>query len=187
MVKVRMNWENMVKTYVLTQMVRFYNRYAFTNHYMVAFNWHNMVIVAYISGDQLANITTLDKASRGAGKSLRFKPNKAQKAYMLNECETFALCTVDDMEKLVESTIYNKGEIVEKLITELFGQHWEKDNVAFTKDGDLTVNGIAYQIKYEKATFINEKQMARMAQPSEPAPQEKNIVYMKKIIDNFIK
>lgn len=163
MVKARMNWENLVKTYVLMQMVRFYNRMAYTHHYMVAFNYHNMVIVAYISGDELANITTLDKASRGAGKSLRFKPNMAQKSYMLNNCKTFTLCTVEDVENMVEATIYNRGEIVEKFITEKFGQIWEKDNISFTDDGDLTVNGIAYQIKYEKATFINEKQMARMA------------------------
>ena len=44
----------------------------------------------------------------------------------------------------------------------MFGQIWEKDNVPFTDDGDLTVDGIAYQLKFEKATFINEKQMMRM-------------------------
>ena len=163
MVKVRMNWENMVKAVTIKAMVEFYNAHAYTHHYMVAFNWNNMVMVAYISGSQLANITILDKASRGAGKALRFKPNKAQKTYMVNECETFELCSVEDMETLVDTTIYNKGEIVEKLITEKYGQAWEKDNIPFTEDGDLTVNGIAYQIKYEKATFINEKQMARMA------------------------
>lgn len=163
MVKVRMNWENLVKAITIKAMVEFYNRMAYTHHYMVAFNYQNMVMVAYISGDQLADITILDKASRGAGKSLRFKPSKAQKTYMLNECDTFTLCKVEDMENMVESTIYNKGEIVEKLITEYFGQEWKKDNIPFTEDGDLTINGIAYQIKYEKATFINEKQIKRMA------------------------
>ena len=47
-------------------------------------------------------------------------------------------------------------------MTESFGQVWEKDNVPFTEDGDLTVNGIAYQIKFEKATFTNEKTLARL-------------------------
>lgn len=163
MVKVRMNWENMVKAIAIKAMVEFYNSHAYTHKYMVAFNWKKMVLVAFVSGNQLAEITILDRASRGAGKALRFKPNMAQKAYMLNECETFELCSIEDMENMVESTIYNKGEIVEKLITEKYGQTWEKDNVPFTEDGDLTVNGIAYQIKYEKATFINERQMARMA------------------------
>jgi hypothetical protein len=65
-------------------------------------------------------------------------------------------------ETLVEESKYNKGEIFEKLVTENFGQEWTKDNVPFTKGGDLTVNGIAYQIKFEKATFTNEKTLARL-------------------------
>ena len=162
MIKTRMNWENMVKAITIKTMVEFYNRYAYTHHYMVAFNWKNVVMVAFVSGDQLAEITILDKASRGAGKALRFKPNMAQKSYMMDECETFELCTIDNMAELVESTIYNKGEIVEKLITEKYGQTWVKDNVPFTEDGDLTVNGIAYQIKYEKATFTNEKALKNL-------------------------
>ena len=163
MLKMRMNWKEMVKTITLLKMVKFYNAHAYTHHYMVAFNWNNMVMVAYISGDALAEITILDKASRGAGNALRFKPNMAQKNYIMENCETFELCTVDNMNALAEISKYNKGEIVEKLITEYFGQTWEKDNIPFTDDGDLTVNNIAYQIKYEKATFINEKQMQRMA------------------------
>ena len=34
---------------------------------------------------------------------------------------------------------------------------WEKDNVPFTEGGDIEINGKAFQIKYEKATFTNEK------------------------------
>ena len=58
---------------------------------------------------------------------------------------------------------YNKGEVFEMLVTQHYGQTWVKDNVPFTEDGDLTVDGIAYQIKFEKATFINEAQMFRMS------------------------
>ena len=62
---------------------------------------------------------------------------------------------------MFEESKYNRGEIFEKLVTEFYGQKWEKDNVPFTDDGDLTVNGIAYQIKFQKATFTSEKQLAR--------------------------
>ena len=72
------------------------------------------------------------------------------------------LCSEEFFDELKKMSKYNFGELFEKLITELNGQEWEKDNVPFTEDGDLTVDGIAYQIKYEKATFINEKQMMRM-------------------------
>jgi len=72
------------------------------------------------------------------------------------------LCSEKFFDELASESKYNKGEIFEKLVTELNGQEWEKDNIPFTDDGDLTVDGIAYQIKFEKASFINEKQIARM-------------------------
>jgi hypothetical protein len=53
--------------------------------------------------------------------------------------------------------------VFEKLVTEYYGQQWTKDNVPFTEDGDLTVDGIAYQIKYDRATFCNEKSLANLS------------------------
>ena len=63
---------------------------------------------------------------------------------------------------MVKNSKYNKGEIFEKLMTEHYGQTWVKDSVPFTKDGDLTVDGVAYQIKYESATFTNEKTLMNL-------------------------
>ena len=57
---------------------------------------------------------------------------------------------------------YNRGEVFEKLITEYFGQTWVKDNIPYTEAVDIEVDGIAYQIKFEKATFTNEKTLARL-------------------------
>ena len=50
----------------------------------------------------------------------------------------------------------------EKMVTEYFGQVWVKDNVPFTQDGDITVNRVAYQIKFQKATFCNAKSIANL-------------------------
>ena len=72
------------------------------------------------------------------------------------------LCSKEYFEEVVKNSKYNRGEIFEKLVTEYFGQEWEKDNVPFTEDGDLTVKGIAYQIKYQSATFVNEKTLANL-------------------------
>ena len=74
------------------------------------------------------------------------------------------LCSEEFFNDLVAMSKYNRGEVFEKLVTELNGQEWEKDNVLFTEDGDLTVDGTAYQLKFEKATFINEAQMVRMSE-----------------------
>lgn len=143
------------------EMVKFYNAHAFTHNYIFGFRAAGNIWFARATSELLSELLKLDKSSRGAGFALRFKPNKAQKI-LLASCDAKVLCSEKFFDELANASKYNKGEIFEKLVTELAGQTWEKDNVPFTEDGDLTWNGIAYQIKFEKASFINEKQMHKM-------------------------
>ena len=142
-------------------MVGFYNSHSYTHSYIFGFRAAGNIWFVVATAELLPSLLKLDKASRGAGYALRFKPNKGQKALLLS-LGAEVLCSEKYFDELVASSKYNKGEIFEKLVTEHFGQTWEKDNVPFTDDGDLTVDGIAYQIKFEKASFINEKQIERM-------------------------
>ena len=118
------------------------------------------VYATFTDESVLPYVCCLDKASskNGGGYSLRYKPNKAQKATLFaNSEKTFIVCSVEFFNEMVATTKYNKGEIFEKLVTEYFGINWEKDNIPFTDGGDVEINGKAFQIKYEKATFTNEK------------------------------
>lgn len=153
----------MKNTTIMNSLTNFYHARSFTNHYIAVYMLKGNVYASVTSGEHLfANGVKLDRASRGAGYSLRFKPSMADKlALMLTE--TSVLCSVDMFNQLVINSKYNRGEIAEKLVTEHFGQVWKKDNVPFTEAGDLEVDGIAYQIKFEKATFITEAQMMRMS------------------------
>ena len=145
------------------KMVDFYNSKAFTHSYIFGFNYKGNVYMVKTDSKILAFVLKLDKASRGKGYSLRFKPNNTIREMLLAEGAEL-ICSVEIFKNLVADSKYNKGEIFERLVTEWFGQEWEKDNVPFTDDGDLTVDGIAYQIKYEQATFITEAQMVRMGE-----------------------
>lgn len=151
----------MTNNALFKEMVEFYNRKAYTHNYIFGIIFQGNVYMVKTSSAMLAYVLKLDKASRGAGYQLRFKPNNAIRAMLLAEGATL-ICSVKFFEELVKASKYNKGEIFEKLVTEYFGQTWEKDSVPFTDDGDLTVDGTAWQIKFESASFINEKQMARM-------------------------
>ena len=142
-------------------LIQFYNKHAFTHNYILGFRMNGNIYYVIVDAKELDFVTKLDKASRGAGYSLRFKPNKAQKNYLMS-LGAEILCSEEFFDELCEMSKYNKGEIFEKLVTEMNGQTWVKDNVPFTEDGDLTVNGIAYQLKFEKATFITDAQMMRM-------------------------
>ena len=143
------------------QMVKFYNSKAYTHEYIFGVNCDGNIYMIKAKSDVLAHVLKLDKASRGNGYALRFKPNKSIKTLLISMGAEI-LCSAEMFATLCNESKYNKGEIFEKLVTERFGQTWEKDSVPFTDDGDLTVDGIAYQIKFESASFINEKQMMRM-------------------------
>ena len=151
----------MTNTSLFEKMINRYNELSFTHNYIYGFYFQNMVYMVHADATLMPYILKLDKASRGAGYSLRFCPTNAIKVMLISKGATL-LCSKDFFEKSVKESIYNKGEIFEKMVTEKYGQEWHKDNIPFTEDGDLTVNGIAYQIKFEKATFINEKTLARM-------------------------
>lgn len=141
-------------------LINYYNKTAFTHNYIFGFTYKNNVYSAEVTSEVLPFITTVDKASRGAGLALRFKPNTAIKMMLINKGAK-VICSVEYFNEVLASGKYNKGEVFERIVTESKGQTWVKDNVPYTVDGDITVNGVAYQIKYERATFINEAQMMR--------------------------
>ena len=138
-----------------------YNRLAYTHEYILGFAYKGVVYAVKTNADVLPYILKLDKASRGAGYSIRFKPTVAQKIMLLG-MGAEVVCSEEYFNAIVKATKYNNGEIFEKMETEKVGQTWTKDSVPFTIDGDLTVDGVAYQIKYQGATFTNEKTLARL-------------------------
>jgi hypothetical protein len=142
-------------------MIDRYNDLSFTHNYIYGFTYKKMVYMVKADNSVMPFVLTLDEGSRGAGFSLRFKPNNSQKLLLISKGAQI-LCSQIAFENAVKESKYNRGEIFEKMVTEYNGQEWEKDNVPFTDDGDLTVDGIAYQIKFEKASFTSEKQLARL-------------------------
>lgn len=145
---------------MFSKLVSGYNAIAYTHKYIFGYSMSGNVYLTIANSDVLPYVLTLDKASRGAGYALRFCPNKAIKTLLHGN--SVLLCSLDYFNAMVSNSKYNRGEIFEKLVTEYFGQTWEKDNVPFTDDGDLTVDGVAYQIKFEKATFCTEASLARL-------------------------
>lgn len=144
-------------------MIQMYENRSFTNLYIIGIKWRKQIIACVVTSAVLEKITVLDKASRGAGYSLRFRPNTTIRMYLLrNALATYKICSMDELERVAREEVgkrTNRGSAFEKLVTEYFGQEWYKDSVPFTEAGDIEVNGKAYQIKYEGATFCNEKQL----------------------------
>ena len=157
-------------TTLFNSMINRYNELAYTHNHIFGFEYKKVIYMAITKEDAMPFVCKLDKASRGEGMALRFCPTVDQKVFLLTSAKP--LCSTKYFNELCEEkylnnkgkmTKYNRGEVFEKLVTEHFNQVWVKDNVPFTKDGDLTVNGIAYQIKFEKASFCNEKSLTNLS------------------------
>ena len=151
----------MTNTTLLHYLIARYCEKAFTDNYIIGFELGGVIYASFVDDNMLPFITCLDKASRGQGMSLRFRPTKAQKQLLCTTAQV--VCSKEYFEDMVNSSKYNKGEIFEKLVTEeIFGQTWTKDNIPFTISGDVVVDEKHYQVKYQGATFTNEKTLASL-------------------------
>lgn len=149
-----------MNTTLYNNLIDRYNAISFTHHYIFGFTYKGNVYACKATSEVLPYVLTLDKAGRGAGNAIRFKPNTSQKLLLLKNSEV--ICSVKFFEELTAESKYNRGEIFEKIITENAGQVWKKDNIKFTEAPDVIINNIGYQIKFEKATFVNEKSLASL-------------------------
>lgn len=150
----------MINTALFANLIDRYNAIAFTHQYIWGFTYKHNVYMASTDSAVMPFVCKLDRASRGAGYALRFCPTAEQKLFLMPSATL--LCSEKYFNEQVTESKYNNGEIFEKLVTEHFGQVWEKDNVPFTEAGDIVVDGVHFQVKFQKATFCNEKSLANL-------------------------
>lgn len=137
------------------EMFGYYEKFNKAEKYIIGFAHKGklyMQMVEHINPDMV----TLETASKNQGVSLRFRPRSAHKAEMLLE----AIC-LGAVDMLLDSK-YNKGEMFEKIVTEYYGQEWVKDNVPFHKAGDINVDGVEIQIKFQNAAFCTSNTLQRL-------------------------
>ena len=151
--------KRMVREYLIGK----YNQLDFTKgHYIVGTHVRGMVYVHVLDNFHFVEMSYVDTGSRGSGYCLKYRQTKkAVDTLNARATYTFPLCTEDLLEETAKAygKKPNRGKAFEKLVTEYFGQTWEDDHIPFWEDGDITLNGQAYQIKYDRCNFCNEKQM----------------------------
>ena len=111
-------------------------------------------------------ISYVDRAStkNGGTYSLKYRPNAEQWAMITAQAEEIkAICTVEYLENLKANSRKNRGQLFEELVAQAFGGELEtKSNLKFTEGGDMNLNGVAYQIKFDKATFTDERTVVNL-------------------------
>ena len=159
----------MMNEAIRNYLVEGYNTVAYTHNYILGWadNKTGMIYGYRVMNatNLLAWITGLDKASKknGGTLQLKFKPTVAQKAIVIeNAVEVKPICSINHFEQeraQATGTEKNRGYIFERLACEAFGLvQNEQPNAKATDCGDgVSADGIHYQIKFDKATFIDEK------------------------------
>lgn len=136
---------------------------AYTHYYIIGVEWQGNVEVYLIelSVDGLALIFS-DKPTYSKGQAVvKYRHSKAKRDYLIaNAIDSFTLCTIDELKarcrtkvkKNGESYVENCGECFEWQMAERFGvKQNDKANLSYRDGGDLVINGIHYQVKYERA------------------------------------
>lgn len=130
---------------------------------------HNYVIGAKINGMVIAYLITLNfealcmlfatlTTSRGYTVA-RYLSNKKKIQYLEEHCtrkielidlETFENSRRTRVNKKGKEYVENRGEYFEYLVSQFFGvEQNDVSNLKHTKGGDLEIDKIAYQVKYE--------------------------------------
>ena len=139
-----------------TTMIKTYRQFSAADNYILGFIYDKMLYMVRVA-EIMPRYLNVEEASRNQGENLRLRLKKAHKAQLMKKapiCLGSADCLNDSK--------YNKGEVFEKLVTEYYGQTWEKDTIPFWVQGDINLNGEEVQIKLDSATLMNTKQIARL-------------------------
>ena len=137
-------------------MLKYYRKHSAADSYIIGFSLDKMIYFVEID-EIMPRFLKVGQASRNRGEVLRLRMTKAQKESLMKKNP---ICL--GSAELLENDYYNRGEIFEKLITEYYGQTWEKDNIPFWEQGDININGKEVQIKFNEASLINEGQIKKL-------------------------
>ena len=136
-------------------MMKWYEKFSAADGYIVGFVMDKMLYM--VEMERIApRFLNVEEASRNQGENLRLRLKKAQKQSLAKKAICLGSADVLTADK------YNKGELFEKVVTEYYGQEWEKDTIPFYMQGDINVNGRELQIKLDSATLANSKMLEKL-------------------------
>lgn len=139
-----------------TTMIKRYREMSASEKYIIGFEYKHEIYMTEVQ-EIMPRFLSVEKASGNRGESLRFRLHKAQKEQFLKNKKCIALGS----DSQLKDEKYNRGDIFEKLVTEYYGQTWEKDTIPFWVQGDIQIDGVEIQIKFDSASLLNTNQIKK--------------------------
>ncbi len=125
--------------------------------YIIGFLMNGMVYAIYLNDlpDWLISMDR-ESTSHGGARKLRIRMNTIARRRLMSMGAAYIGTATE-----ILASRKNKGEAFEQWVTENAGQEWHKDSTPYYMDGDITINGTKYQIKFESASLANENTIAK--------------------------
>ena len=154
---------NLVNLAEAKEMFDYYMSHSKSKMFIVGGIVKDKVMFAIVEPKRLINNLTVQNGSKKEDndRALRLAFTKDLKKYVKDHGLTLNV-TVEQFEELAHNICSdgtNRGMAFEKLIFEHYGQKWEHDNKDYRFYHDIEINGIGFQIKTDKATFLNKSDM----------------------------
>ncbi len=121
------------------------------------------VYVSFIPADEMGAYLSVSRksSSHGGGAVLRFRPSVTHKVDMRNRYGAITLCKYSDLVETLAAMRatadkprkLNLGHAVEFKLCERWGITWEFDNSSHKVKGDITLDGVEYQAKWQSASL----------------------------------
>lgn len=132
-----------------------YEIHVLTNLYIKGFSFEGFVYAYKDRG--ISDMVCENERSKDGGKAiLKYKPTAAKKRALVKSGRCLKICCAAKLEYLYNTTKYNRGEIFEMLILELFGKVWHKDKTPFFAGYDLSDGLRNYSIKFFGGRYCTE-------------------------------
>ena len=121
------------------------------------------VRLSLIPADYMGEYLTISRkaSKRGGGAVLRFRPSNTYKVDIRNRWGVVTLCTYGELVETLENmraasdkpSKLNLGHAVEYKLCERWDVEWILDDTSHTVKGDITVDGVEYQVKWQGASL----------------------------------
>ena len=133
--------------------------YSKADSYIIGFIYKKNLYMVEIEELQ-PRYTMIKKAVSNHKEKLQMYLTNKRKKEFLNKGAKF-ICS--EMDFIQMNNLKNKGYTFERMITEMYGLEWARDNVRFDKQGDIQVDGKEIQIKFENAQIATIDTLRKIA------------------------
>jgi hypothetical protein len=141
--------------------IRYYRKFSGADEYIVGFLYKHILYAIQVD-ELMPRWLVMKPEIKGHAEKLQMDLKVKHKKELINKGAT-PICSEEEFLEM-NKDMHNKGFTFERLIFNLNGQGetWARDTVGFEKCGDININGVEIQIKFQNAQIVTVPTLHRL-------------------------